>query len=135
MGYSPRWEAGSWIALCDACGKKFKANDLQKRWDGLMVCLEDFEQRQPQDFVRASTDKIAVPWSRPEPSDTYEDVCTLEGISAYSGLAIAGCSVAGNNAILPYPYSLCLPEGVYSQADYGSANCAQTNNTNPGLLP
>tara|TARA_R110000868_G_scaffold272767_1_gene531995 strand:- start:76 stop:483 length:408 start_codon:yes stop_codon:yes gene_type:complete len=135
MGYSPRWEAGSWIALCDACGKKFKANDLQKRWDGLMVCLEDFEQRQPQDFVRGSTDKIAVPWSRSEPEDTYEAICTIEGITAFCGLAMAGCSLAGNNTVPPSPYSFCLPAGVYSQADYGSSDCAQADKFDPGYLP
>tara|TARA_R110000868_G_scaffold289580_2_gene549827 strand:+ start:2257 stop:3912 length:1656 start_codon:yes stop_codon:yes gene_type:complete len=36
-----------------------------------MVCSEDWEQRQPQDFVRAKADKIAVPWSRPVSSVSY----------------------------------------------------------------
>jgi hypothetical protein len=56
---------GNWNALCDSCGRKFKAFDLQKRWDGLMVCQEDFEQRHPQDLLKVQREKIAVPWSRP----------------------------------------------------------------------
>lgn len=56
---------GNWNALCDSCGRKFKALDLQKRWDGLMVCREDFEQRHPQDLLKVQREKIAVPWSRP----------------------------------------------------------------------
>jgi hypothetical protein len=56
---------GNYNALCDSCGRKFKALDLQKRWDGLMVCQEDFEQRHPQDLLKVQREKIAVPWSRP----------------------------------------------------------------------
>lgn len=56
---------GNYNALCDSCGRKFKAFDLQKRWDGLMVCQEDFEQRHPQDLLKVQREKIAVPWSRP----------------------------------------------------------------------
>jgi hypothetical protein len=56
---------GNWNALCDSCGRKFKAFDLQKRWDGLMVCQEDFEQRHPQDLLKVQREKITVPWSRP----------------------------------------------------------------------
>jgi hypothetical protein len=63
---------GNWNALCDSCGRKFKAFDLQKRWDGLMVCQEDFEQRHPQDLLKVQREKIAVPWSRPYAAeDTY----------------------------------------------------------------
>ena len=36
-----------------------------------MVCSTCYEVRQPQDFVRASIDKMAVPWSRPEANDQF----------------------------------------------------------------
>ena len=63
---------GNWNALCDSCGRKFKANDLQKRWDGLFVCKEDWEQRHPQDLLRVQREQISVPWARPYPAtDTY----------------------------------------------------------------
>ena len=63
---------GNWNALCDSCGRKFKALDLQKDWRGLMVCQEDFEQRHPQDLLKVQREKIAVPWSRPYAAeDTY----------------------------------------------------------------
>jgi hypothetical protein len=63
---------GNYNALCDSCGRKFKAFDLQKRLDGLMVCREDFEQRHPQDLLKVQREKIAVPWSRPYAAeDTY----------------------------------------------------------------
>ena len=63
---------GDWNALCDSCGRKFKASSLQKRWDGLIVCKEDWEQRHPQDLLRVQREQISVPWSRPYPAeDTY----------------------------------------------------------------
>lgn len=63
---------GNWNALCDSCGRKFKANMLRKRWDGLMVCEEDWEQRHPQDLLRVQREQISVPWSRPYPAqDTF----------------------------------------------------------------
>ena len=57
---------GDWNAICDQCGRKFKASQLQKRWDGLMVCKEDYETRHPQEFVRAVEDNGKVPWVRPD---------------------------------------------------------------------
>ena len=96
MGYTSRWSPGDWIALCDSCGRKYKASSLQKRWDGLMVCDDDFEQRQTQDFVRGSIDKIAVPWSRTEPTDSYVPMqCTNNGVSAIPAQAVPGCMIPG----------------------------------------
>jgi hypothetical protein len=63
---------GNWNALCDSCGRKYKASDLKKRWDGLMVCSEDWEMRHPQDLLRVQKEQISVPWSRPYPAeDSY----------------------------------------------------------------
>jgi hypothetical protein len=63
---------GDWNALCDSCGRKFKASSLKKRWDGLIVCSEDWEQRHPQDLLRVQREQISVPWSRPYPAqDTF----------------------------------------------------------------
>lgn len=56
---------GDWIADCDVCGFRFHASDLRKRWDELMVCKDDWEVRQPQDFVKGLPDNSNVPWSRP----------------------------------------------------------------------
>ncbi len=63
--------SGGWNVICDSCGKKIKASEAKQRWDGLIVCPEDFEQRQPQDFVKARADKITVPFTRPRPTDDF----------------------------------------------------------------
>lgn len=97
MSYKSTWDSGNWITICDACGRKFKATQLQKRWDNLMVCADDFEIRQPQDFVRGVVDKIAVPWSRPEGEDQFSVglYCTINGTCAIPGQGVPGCMVPG----------------------------------------
>lgn len=62
---------GSWNAICQSCGRKFKAVDMRRRWDGLLVCMDDFEYRQPQDFVRARVDHQTPPWTSPRPGDVF----------------------------------------------------------------
>lgn len=71
MSYRARYDKGDWIALCDVCGRKFKAHLLKKRWDGLMCCSQDWEIRQPQDFVRGQSDTQIAPWIRSEPADQF----------------------------------------------------------------
>lgn len=71
MSYISRYDKGDWIALCDVCGRKYKASVLKKRWDGLMCCDDDWEIRQPQDFVRGVADTQIAPWLRDEPSNSF----------------------------------------------------------------
>ena len=66
--------SGEWNLICDVCSKKIKASDAKQRWDGLIVCPSDFEHRHPQDFVKAKTDKITVPFTRPIPPLTFTNV-------------------------------------------------------------
>jgi hypothetical protein len=44
---------------------------LQKRWDGLMCCDEDWEIRQPQDFVKGQADHQIAPWIRDESANNF----------------------------------------------------------------
>lgn len=88
-----QFKLGDWNALCDVCGFKFKASKLRKRWDGLMVCNVDYETRHPQDLIRVPKDTQAVPWTRPEPADTFIE------INYQSYLYLPG--VTGNYASTP----------------------------------
>lgn len=54
--------------ICDCCGFKYKHSQLRKRWDGAMVCAADFEQRHPQDQVKARPERNHVQNARPEPA-------------------------------------------------------------------
>jgi hypothetical protein len=57
---------GDFWRVCDVCGFDYRASQTSKRWDGLIVCREDFEPRHPQDFVRGRIDRQNVPNPRPE---------------------------------------------------------------------
>lgn len=88
---------GSWNVICDSCGKKIKASEAKQRWDGLIVCPDDFEMRQPQDFVKARSDKITVPFTRPRPTDVFVYSCDLFTSSGIANVGSADCSQASNN--------------------------------------
>lgn len=90
---------GDYNCICDSCGRKFKASTMRKRWDGLFVCEEDFEIKHPQLSLKVHADKQMVPIPRPDPvEDTFIPVtyiCTSDGTTAITNLAVAGCSIAG----------------------------------------
>ena len=71
MGRADYWKPGDPNAICDVCGFKYKLSELKKRWDNLMVCPEDWEPRQPQDFVRGVKDQRPIPNARPENPDVF----------------------------------------------------------------
>lgn len=73
MGHADYYKPGDWNAICDECGFKFKGSELRKRWDGYMVCKDDWEPRHPQDFVRGVKDSQPLPWTRPEAPDVFRD--------------------------------------------------------------
>ncbi len=61
---------GRWKVECDRCGFDYKSDQLRKEWQGLRTCFGPgtngcFEDRHPQDFVRAKPDRQAVAWARP----------------------------------------------------------------------
>lgn len=57
--------------ICDVCGFQYKAHEVKKRWDGKIVCQEDWEQRHPSDFYRVRQDQHRLPFTRPDiPSTT-----------------------------------------------------------------
>jgi len=100
------FRSGEWNAICDVCGLKMKATDLTKRWDGLMVCAQDWEQRHPQELIRPIPDQTKLPWTRPEAQDQFITVtyipsilaeCTLDGQFCNVDHATADCAIVGNN--------------------------------------
>lgn len=104
----PEWtyKPGDWLCLCDVCGKKVHASETKKRWDGLIVCMDDWEPRQSLDFVKARADKISVPFTRPQPAeDSFTTVnyintgdtvyCTLATRMAVADIGTADCATVG----------------------------------------
>ena len=89
MSYTPRYDKGDWIADCDVCGRKYKASKLRQRWDGLYCCPQDWEIRQPQDFVRGVPDNQLAPWTRPEPADSFVPIAYWMTMTAYPVICTA----------------------------------------------
>jgi hypothetical protein len=90
---------GDWNLICDVCGKKIKASESRHRWDGLIVCTEDWEPRHESEFFNISKRNESVPFTRPEAIDTYvPEACPNGGTFAIAGVGIAGCAIAGLDA-------------------------------------
>lgn len=51
---------GDYFLLCDVCGFKKRRSEVLKRWDGAMVCREDFEERHPLDLIQPRADRQNV---------------------------------------------------------------------------
>ena len=90
---------GDWNANCDSCGLKFKASQLMKRWDGLMVCKDDWEVKHPQLSLKVPEDIQSVPFARPEPTqDLFINSCNIVNSQGIAGMSVAGCAIAGKIA-------------------------------------
>lgn len=72
IGRADFWAPGDWNTVCYECGRKRKASELRKHWQGYYVCPEHWEARQPQDFVRAIPDNQLPPWVQPMPGDLFD---------------------------------------------------------------
>lgn len=71
MGQADFLKLGDYNAQCFECGRKFKFSSLVRHWKGYYVCREHWEERQPQDFVRGTTDDQTVPYAQPQPQPTF----------------------------------------------------------------
>ena len=101
------YSVDNWNLICDVCGKKIKASQSRKRWDGLIVCEDDYEFRHPQDFIKTKADKQSVPFSRPRSTDTFVEVtwalntltCAPLGLFGIADMGTAGCAITGRDLI------------------------------------
>ena len=67
---------GQYLVLCDRCKFKRYSDQVQKTWNGLMVCKPTvkpgcFETRHPQEFIRPPKEDQPIPFSRPRPTDVF----------------------------------------------------------------
>jgi hypothetical protein len=96
------FKSGEWNVYCMVCNRKIKSGLMMKRWDGLLVCPDDYENRHPMDFLRSRQERISVPFSSDTSFNQFTDVtyptypyCNAEGSSGVPALAIAGCMRPG----------------------------------------
>jgi len=115
MGRADFWKKGSWLAICDVCGMKYHSTDLKLRWDGVMTCRQDWNIRQPQDFVRGIPDPQAVPWSRPDVAPQFVVNPVTDAITDFYGEFLIDFV---NDIMVAFPTSV-LPQGVFASVQPG----------------
>lgn len=115
MSHGNRFVMGDWNAVCDGCGREFKASQLRKDWQGFMMCDRDWEPRHPQDFVRGAKLVTAPAWTRPEPAPIYVNVS-----NPWVYPEDAGWTTDPNRPI-PTPAPTTPPVGAYTGATAGLA--------------
>jgi len=73
---TPGWELGKWLVICDRCGfKRLNTEVAEEPFTKLIVCKDTcWEPRHPQEFVRPRPDPQKVPFTRPEPADSFVSV-------------------------------------------------------------
>ncbi len=108
---------GDYNAICDSCGRKFKASSLLKRWDGLFVCKDDYEIRHPQLSLRISGDKQTVPIPRPDQVvDYFLPYCDLWSSSPMADFGTADCATVGGNTNIKLLIEVFNPSAVAGYA-------------------
>ena len=95
MGSNWKFSSGDWNVICDVCGRKMKASSSKKRWDGAIVCPEDYETRHIQEFLKVSPDKISVPYIRKVVPSFGTQACTVASKHPYADYAWADCATVG----------------------------------------
>jgi hypothetical protein len=91
MGRADYFAEGDWNTACYKCGRKRKASQMRKQWQGYYVCAEHWEPRHPQDFVKAVEEKSTVAWVQTMPLETYTMTCDPNAQTAIPDKAIPDC--------------------------------------------
>ncbi len=71
MGKADYWKDGDYNARCDQCYEKYKASELRRQWDGIMVCYRCLDPRHPQDLIRPPRPEQPPAWTRPSPPPIF----------------------------------------------------------------
>lgn len=82
MGKADYYKEGDFNAGCFKCGRKFKASELKRHWQGYWVCEEHWEARHDQDFVRNVSDTMTPAWVQATPAITYNNTTGSVTITA-----------------------------------------------------
>ena len=129
---------GDWLVVSDRSGMTRYNSEMRMTWDGLYVDKDEWNPREPQDFVRGIPDDQSVPISRPDIRTTAGqttvkvtalknalsiDLTTTTGIS--SGDSI---SITLDDGIIFSTYSFGEPSGdTITLGTYLPANATAGN--------
>jgi hypothetical protein len=101
------YKKGQHKFICDVCGFERYSEVKKKRWDGLIVCPEDYEVDHPQKYIRVSPDGLPVSDPRPEPADVFAYICYAYANQGYADIAEADCAQA-DKTTLTYAYAALI---------------------------
>ena len=110
---------GDYNCVCDSCGRKFKASTMRKRWDGFLVCKDDFEVKHPQLSLKVHGDKQTVPIPRPEAEDQFLEFCDIWTSSPMADFGTADCAYVGGNTSIQVLIDVFNPVAVAGYAIAG----------------
>lgn len=113
------FKSGQWNIICDVCGKRYKIGQVRKRWDGLIVCDQDFEQDHPQKYLRVRETGQAVPVIRDEPLDVFAFTCDLISRQPRAEYGTAGCATVGQE----FQFGLFCLMGPSAYPNINFADC------------
>src|SRR5947207_14857771 len=85
---------GDYNALCSMCGRRKKASQLVRNWQGQWRCPSHNEARHPQDFVRVPALERPPPWTQPL-TQSFIYTCSPNGRTAMPWFAVPGCMIPG----------------------------------------
>lgn len=128
MGTKLHYKPGSFYRICDRTGFAERAGHTRKQWNNIIVRLQSFEERQPQDFVRGRRDDQTVPEPRPRQTPTFLGVSTtlaqnvLESGAFSSGFS-TGFDLAGTglvNLVLQSAVGFNVNDSISIQLDDGT---------------
>lgn len=89
------WPGHGWKFTCHVCGMWYPSTEIQKRWDGLMVCPKDYETRHPQTLIKVRGERAFPDYVSKDGTDQDVFFCDIFRASSYAGMAAAGCAQAG----------------------------------------
>ena len=113
------FKLGTHNAVCYVCGFKRKADEMLLRWDGVYVCKEDWEIRQPQDFVRGLPEETAPPWTQSESPPVLQS-----SAEPLTNIVVGTPSIYVNGNLMTsgVDYTISLPEGIVTFTVAPTAN-------------
>ena len=120
------YKKGQHYFICDVCGFKHHSEKKKKRWDGLIVCPEDYEVDHPQKYIRVEPDGLPVADPRPRPEDSFIFSCDLWSSSSMADFGEADCASVGGTTSIELLIQLFNPRCV---AEY-----AITGRSIPGVI-
>lgn len=68
---SDDFRIGDHWMISDRSGRKFRASEMRREWNGKLVHESEWEPRHPQELARPRRRERPVKESRPRPLDTY----------------------------------------------------------------